>query len=226
MNRGAKTDWIIRSGASRWLLALMLLLTLASAAGLTRMGLASDYRIFFDDDDRDLLRLEQMQDTYSTTDNVFIMIEPADESVYNARTLGLVHGLTQALWRLPHTSRVDSLTNYPYSSADGDDILIEEFVYEPDEITRQRIAYIEAAASQERDLVGSLVSADGRYTAINVTLRLPGLDNKAEVLAVTGGVDELLRSFEADYPGYRFSVTGVVEMNGAFFRQRKRTSSR
>ncbi|MFC6635708.1 efflux RND transporter permease subunit [Microbulbifer taiwanensis] len=222
MNKGIKTDWIIRSGASRWLLALVLLLTLASAAGLTRMGLASDYRVFFDDDDRDLQRLEQMLDTYSTTDNVFIMIEPGDGRIYNPRTLGLVHELTRALWRAPHVSRVDSLTNFPYSSADGDDILIEEFVYELDELTQQRIALIETAASGERDLVGNLLSADGRYTAINATIRLPGIDHKAEVLAVTGAVDGLIRSFEADYPDHRFSVTGVVEMNGAFFQAAKK----
>jgi predicted RND superfamily exporter protein len=213
----------MESRASRWLLALVLLLTLVSAAGLTRMGLASDYRIFFDEDDSDLLRLEQMQDTYSTTDNVFIMIEPpADAGVYNADTLRLVHELTQALWRLPHVSRVDSLTNFPYSSADGDDILIEELVYELDEINPQRIDFIAAAAGQERDLVGNLVTADGRYTAINVTTRLPGLDNKAEVLAVTDGVDELIAAYQVAHPEHRFYQTGVVEMNGAFFKAAKK----
>ncbi|WP_444901112.1 RND family transporter [Microbulbifer sp. CnH-101-G] len=222
MNKNIKTDWIIRSGASKWLLALVLLLTLMSAVGLKRMGLASDYRVFFDDNDRDLLRLEQMQDTYSTTDNVFIMIEPVDDNIYNQRTLSLIHEMTRALWRTAHVSRVDSLTNFPYSSAEDDDILIEEFVYELDELTPQRIAFIETAASSERDLVGNLVSKNGRFTAINATIRLPGLDHKAEVLAVTGAVDELIKSFKMEYPDHRFFVTGVVEMNGAFFQAAKK----
>lgn len=217
----SRVTWLLDSTASRWLLLITLAITLVSIIGLKNMGLSSNYKIFFDDADRDLQTLEQMETTYSTTDNIFIMVKSKNSDVYNVNTLNLVFALTEQLWTVEHVSRVDSLANFMFSQADGDDILIEEFIYETSQITTEYAQSIKLAASQERDLVGSLVTTNGMYTAINVTATLPGLDHKTETLALTSGVEALLANMQREYPEHEFATTGLVTMNGAFFQAAK-----
>lgn len=205
-----------------WLLGGVLLFVLFSMIGLKNMGLASDYKIFFNEDDQDLKTLERMQSTYTTTDNIFIMLKPNQGSIYNKETLHLVHELTHALWRTPHVSRVDSLSNFPYSSATQETISVEEFIALDDKLTPERITFIADKASKERDLVNTLVTEDGLYTAINATILLPGNNHKTEILEVTEAVNTLITQYQQNYPEHDFFVTGIVMMNGAFFKAAKK----
>jgi len=214
--------WLLSSTVNRWLLLVAIIFTLTSIVGLKNMGLSSDYKIFFDEDDTDLQVLETMENTYSTTDNIFIMIKPKQPDIYNTQTIRLVYRFTQALWQVAHVSRVDSLTNFPYSQAHDDDIMIEEFVYEEEQITPSHIEYIKNAAKDERDLVGNLITEDGQYTAINIITLLPGTNHKQETLAVSSGVERILDQLKLDYPDHAFFVTGLVSMNSAFFTAAKR----
>ncbi len=204
----------------KWLWLWAVVATIIAAVGLKNMSLASDYKVFFDEDDTGLQLLEQMQNTYTTTENVFIMVEsPSD--IYNQKSLSLLHEMTEQLWLVPHVTRVDSLTNYPHSSADGDDIVIEEFLFDRDDLDPQRINFIKQHAPKERELLGSLITEDGRYSAINATVMLPGINHKAEILSITHEVDELIAQLTQRYPEHHFYVTGIIEMNGAFFKAAK-----
>lgn len=212
---------IVHSPLSNWLLFVVISIVLVSAIGLKNMTLASSYKIFFDESSTDLQMLEQMEQTYSTTDNVFIMIEPPTQDIYTPQTMSLLYTLTQRLWEIDYVKRVDSVANYPFSQADGDDILIEEFIYEQQQITPEYVAFIKEHAQQERDLVGTLVTENGHYTAVNVTAFLPGNDHKKETLLITSGIENLLKELQQKYPQHTFSVTGIVTMNGAFFKAAK-----
>ncbi len=214
--------WLASTRASVYLVILVVACVLASAAGLKNLTLASDYRIFFDQNDPDLAKLEQMQSVYNRTENVFVMISPPGDSVFDAATLELVRALTEQFWQVPYTSRVDSISNYSHSYAEGDDILIEDFIYEPQDIDAGRIRFMEQEVLIEKDLLGKLITADGRFTAINLTTLLPGLNNKAEVLAVNAGVEEILAQVRQQHPDYSFYISGITRMNGAFFKAAKK----
>ncbi|QQX80335.1 MMPL family transporter [Shewanella sp. KX20019] len=213
---------ILSSKAASWLLFFCLVITGLSIIGLKDIGLASDYKIFFDEQDSDLLALEQMDATYTATDNVFIMIKPKQGQIYSIETISLVYQLTDKLWQIPFSSRVDSLTNFPFSWAAGDDIEIEELLYEAEQLDLARLNFIKQAAEGERDLLDSLVTRDGLYTAINVTTLMPGDNHKAEILAITQAVEMYVAEFEKAYPDHSFYVTGLVTMNGAFFKAAKK----
>lgn len=221
MNDNNGIAWLLNSKISPWLLFITIILTLVSIIGLKDIGLASDYKIFFDDDDKDLQVLEVMESTYNTTDNVFIMIKPKTSDIYNVKTISLIYQFTQELWQVAHVTRVDSLTNFPYSQANGDDITIEEFIYEASQITPERVKYIKGAAQGEKDLVGSIITSDGKFTAINITTLLPGKNHKLETLTISSGIELLLTQFKLDNPEHEFFVTGLVSMNSAFFKAAK-----
>ena len=212
---------MLTSKSALVVLFICLSLTSICIVGLKDMGLASDYKIFFDDNDTDLQTLELMDATYTATDNVFIMIKPKQGQIYNIETLSLVYQLTDRLWHTPFSTRVDSLTNYPFSWTEGDNIEIEELLYEQEQLDLARLNFIKRAAEGEIDLIDSLVTSDGLYTAINVTTLLPGENHKAEILAIMQAVEADIQEFELRYPEHSFYVTGLVTMNGAFFKAAK-----
>ncbi len=49
--------------------------------------LDSDYRIFFDKSNPQLQAFEQLQNVYSKSDNLIILVSPADGDVFTLRTL-------------------------------------------------------------------------------------------------------------------------------------------
>ena len=218
MNIIQAMTWLLSSNKSRYLVLFTICVTLFCALGLKDMDLASDYKIFFDENYTGLQVLEQIEQRYTATDNVFIMITPKTGDIYNPETLSLVFDLVEKLWTLPYVSRVDGLTNFPYSQAVEDDITIEEFVYEKDQLTVEHITYIKQAAQGERDLLGSLITHDGKYTGINVTTLMPGDNHKGEILAVNAALEQVLENVRAEHSDHQFYATGIVTMNGAFFK--------
>lgn len=212
--------WVTTSRNAKYLMILVLGFIVVSALGLKELTLASDYKIFFDKNDENLLRLEGLQETYTKTDNIFIMIQTPN-SVYNKDSLALIHEMTQSLWQVPYSSRVDSVSNYPYSYADGDDIIIEEFILEVENINPEKIRFMKDEIPEEKDLVDKLVTSDGIYAAINVTILLPGEDVKKETMEVNAQVAEILARLRNSYPDHKVYVTGILPMNGAFFKAAK-----
>ncbi|WP_170308342.1 efflux RND transporter permease subunit [Parashewanella tropica] len=222
MKHNINIVWILTSRTSRLLLSGVIIFTIFSILGLKNIELSSDYKIFFDKGNTDLQILETMESTYSKTDNIFIMIRPNHDDIYNLKTIGLISELTNRLWKIPHVLRVDSLTNFPYSQAINDEIFIEEFIYDPKQITTEHIEFVKKTANKEKDLVGNLITQDGQYSAVNITTLLPGKNHKQETLAVSSGVDDVLSDLKIDYPDHKFYVTGLVTMNSAFFTAAKR----
>ncbi len=213
---------LLSGGLGLYSIIVVGLVIIVSGIGMVKLNFASDYKIFFDENDSELLRLEQLQDEFNKTENVFIMLEPKSGDVYAPENIQLVYELTQALWQVPYTSRVDSITNYPHSSAIGDEIVIEEFVYELEDISPDRVQYIRAHSLSEKDLVHKLITDDGRYTAVNLTLNFPTDDIKAETLEVNAAVEEILDRMRVEYPEVSFYHSGIAVMNGAFIKAAKR----
>lgn len=198
-----------------------LLLVVISGYGMTKLSLATDYKIFFDGDNKDLMNLEKIEEMYAEIDNLYIMVAPSN-NIYSSEALTVVHEMTEALWNMPNVSKVDSLTNFPYSRAQNDDILIDNFIYEPSQITPQLSKWISQVAPKEKELVGSLVSLDSHYVGINITTSMPGIDPKEELLATTDAIRNLVSEFKVAYPDYQFFTTGTVAMNAEFVKAAKR----
>lgn len=206
---------------ARVLCVASLVLVIVSGAGLTKLGLATDYKIFFDEDSTDLAVLEKMEEEYSASDNIYVMLK-APTSVYTPESLSLLHQLTEQLWTLPYVSRVDSLTNYPYSRAEGDDIVIDNFIYEAEQITPMFAEWLAKTAPNERDLWGALINANPQYAGTNITVQLPGIAPQQEILEVSNAIDSLVNSLRQSHPNHQFFTTGIVSMNSAFIKAAKK----
>ncbi|WP_372626286.1 RND family transporter [Arsukibacterium sp.] len=200
----------------RGVTALCLLVIVGSGWGIGNLYFRGDYRIFFSNDNPQLLAFEQMQQQFNKSDNILIAIAPADKQVFSAETLDLVRQLTEAAWQTPYSIRVDSLSNYQHTEAIADDLWVADLVGETLELNTAELNKIAVVALNEPVLRQRLVSADGRVTAINITLQLPEQNLQQEVKEVWQAISAMLETFKASHPDTAFHVSGVVAMNYAF----------
>ena len=130
----------------RWkVLALGIGLLLALAVGARQLWFEASYKVFFDAEDPQLIAHEAMEDAYTKADNVaFVVGAPTGQTVFTPRTLSALHALTADGWTLPRAIRVDSITNFQYTRAEGDDLIVNDLVPDPMAHIRQRFEALDA----------------------------------------------------------------------------------
>ena len=195
---------------------LSMLWILAMATGLQHVAFTNDYRVFFGADNPQLLAFENLQDTYAKNDNVMMVLAPADGQVFTRKTLSAVAWMTERAWETPFSTRVDSLTNHQHTSAEGDDLLVEDLASQPQTLSDDDLLRIREIALNEPVLVNRLVSPRAHVTGVNVTIELPGVDQITENPQVVSFVRELREEFRRNFPGIDVRLTGISMMNQAF----------
>lgn len=201
----------------KWLIVLLSVLgVMAMATGAQYLTFTNDYRVFFGEDNPQLVAFENLQETYSKNDNVMFLLVPEDGRVFTRDTLKAVAWLTERAWETPYSSRVDSLSNYQHTSAEGDDLLVEDLAYEPDSLTDDDLKRIREIALNEPVLINRLISPKAKVTGVNITIELPGVDQVAENPEVVSFVRDLREDFRETFPRIDIKLTGIVVMNQAF----------
>lgn len=188
----------------------------AIASGGRFLEFTNDYRVFFGKDNPQLAAFENLQDTYTKNDNVLIMLAPKDGDVFTAETLQAVIELTEAAWQTKFSTRVDSISNFQHTSAEGDDLRVEDLITDPELLTAADLQRIQDIALSEPLLINRLISPQAHTTGVNITVELPGkaLDEVDQVVAFVR--EELVAPLAAKYPNIDLYTTGVVMMNNAF----------
>ncbi len=207
-------NWLLRW---RWpIVVITPLIVFALASGGQFLQFDNDYRVFFSKENPQLVAFESMQDIYAKNDNVLIMLEPDSGNAFDKHTLAAVIDMTESAWQIPYSTRVDSVTNFQYTRAEEDDLIVDDLVPYIDEASAEELERWKAIAVKEPMLLYRLVSPDADVTAINVTVQLPGIDQTAEGPEVVTFVRAMLAEYQAKYPDIKFHDTGVVMMNNAF----------
>ena len=207
-------DWVV---THKWLVTLLTLaLIIVAAVGAQRLTLSGDYRIFFKPDNPQLQAFESMQKTYTKSDNILLTLAPDDKNVFTRNNLAAVIALTDAAWQTPYSIRVDSISNYQNSVADGDTLHVDDLVKNPQALTDADLARIRNIAVHDPLLAKRLIAENGQVTGINVTLQMPGKNKVKEIQTAVKFANTLKAKFEAEHPGIKVYMTGVVMMNYAF----------
>ncbi|MGI9280235.1 MAG: MMPL family transporter [Endozoicomonas sp.] len=199
-----------------WTIGLWILLLAVAIAGMGRLALVNDYKVFFSEENPDLTAFEQIEARYSNNDSVLVVVAPKQSSVFQPDVLNAVIGITERGWQTPHSYRVDSLSNYQYTRAEGDDLLVEDFVESADLKSNDSLVKKQEYALRQPELINRIIAKDGQATAINVLIRLPGDSQTEEVREVAGFWQAEIAKFKADYPELDFYLTGQIMQNDAF----------
>jgi len=201
----------------RWLLfAAALLLMGVAASGARFLSFSNDYRIFFSQENPQLVAFENLQNTYTKSDNVLFVLAPADGKVFTPQTLAAVEWLTHQAWQIPYSIRVDSVSNFQHTHAEGDDLIVEDLVMDATDFSPSDLQRVQQVALHEPLLVNRIVSPDARVTGVNVIIQLPGVNPAAEVPEVVRFSRDLAAQVEQRYPDIDVHLTGIVLLNNAF----------
>ena len=201
----------------RWIaFCCAVIVAFLAATGARYLEFSNDYRIFFSKENPQLLAFEHLQNVYTKSDNVLFAISPANGDVFTPDTLEAIRWLTEESWQIPYSIRVDSVTNFQHTYAEGDDLVVEDLVMDPSSLDADDLEKIRRIATTEPLLLNRLISPDSRTTGINVTVQLPGLNPEKEVPEVVAFSRGLVNQLLERYPGLEVHTTGVVFLNNAF----------
>lgn len=200
----------------RWIIIILTLLAVVGAGrGMAKLTFGTDYRVFFSKENPQLTAFEALQDTYTKNDNVLFVVAPKDGNVFTPRTLSIIERLTEESWQVPFSSRVDSITNFQHTVAEGDDLMVADLVKEPASLSEADLEGIKGVALKEPLLARRLISEDGAVTAVLVTINYPG-KSITEVPESVAFVREMASRFEREHPEIDMYLTGMSMMNNAF----------
>ena len=221
LGRGA-AHWSIQW---RWLLIpLTVLAVIAISYGASTLKFAGDYRVFFGANNPDFIANENAQGTFGKSDNVAFVIIPESGDIYTDESLRAVHKLTELSWTLPYVSRVDSLTNFQNTIGREDDLIVEDLLWSVEELSPDRIDYIERVATEEPLINGFVVSRDGEATIINAVVQIPA-DVQTAASTVAAKAREIRTEILAEFPENEIHITGVASLSAAFEEAGVRDSS-
>ncbi|MES0327794.1 MAG: MMPL family transporter, partial [Gammaproteobacteria bacterium] len=205
--------WIIRW---RYLVVLLVIAgVVAAGTGLPKLSMSNDYRMFFGEDNPQLLEFENMQNTFNKNDNIMFVVTPKDGKVFTVETLTAVQAITEEAWQIPYSTRVDSITNHQHTYAEEDDLIVDDLVVNPDELDESALAKIQQIAITEPMMVHRLISPDSQFTGINVTVQLPG-KSLGEVPEAVTYARKIKSDILAKFPNIEIRLVGLAVMNNAF----------
>lgn len=215
--------WIIQH--RWWWLFLIPVLVFFAASGGQHLTFTTNYRIFFSEENPQLKAFEAMERTYTQDDNVLFLLMPDSGDVFTNEVLSAVEELTEQAWQTPYSIRVDSITNFQHSYAEGDDLIVGDLVEGAEELFVTELDRVRKIALEEPLLVNRLVSPKGHVTAVNVTLQLPRVDETQEVPDVVAFSRKIADEFRAKYPEIKLYLSGMAFMNNAFSEASKKDMS-
>ncbi|WP_235869178.1 efflux RND transporter permease subunit [Veronia nyctiphanis] len=200
--------------AKAWLcIALTLFCVLLSAAGNKNLYFNGDYKTFFDNSNPQLQAHQSIENAFLKSDSLGIVIEPENGNVFTKENLTLIREITDAFWQANYVRRVDSITNYQHTSAEGDDLLVEDLAPDYLPLDDARIAHIKEIALSAPRLKGSLVSEAGDISVVNVSFNGPDGDPTKLVAEIAVFTRDIFAEMEQRYPGVKFHMVGIVALN-------------
>jgi len=178
----------------------IILCSMAAAYGGSKLVFKGDYRVFFGDENPQLVAFEKTQATFTKNDNVAFIVAPKDKIVFKEKTLKAVHALTTQAWQIPYSSRVDSITNYQHTTADGDNLLVADLVLEPELIPQLNLDELKSIVLNEPLILKKLIVEDASVTIVNTTIQLPGIRQDKEVAEIVTKVRSIQAEIQQNYP--------------------------
>ncbi|MFD2179982.1 efflux RND transporter permease subunit [Veronia pacifica] len=200
-----------------WCIGIALFFVLFASIGAKNLYFRGDYKVFFEQDDPKMLAYQNETATYSNADGLIIVLSPADGNIFTKKNLSLIRELTESAWLIPYSNRVSSVTNYQHTSAEDDDLVVEDLVPDYRPLNAKRIDYIRRIALSQPEVSGALVSVRGDVAAISVSMFLKDGDQTGQFYEATRYVERLLDDIKKTHPDVEFHLIGNAAINTAFF---------
>lgn len=199
------TNFIIKQ--HKWIIFCSLILVFCIGAGIKNLKTTSDFRIYFSEDNPQLVAFEDLEKIYGKQDSLFFFIQPTNKNIFTKENLSLILELTDRAWDLPYAIRVNSLTNYQHTEVNGDDLNTDYLIEDSSALTQTKIIKIKNIVLNEPSLVNFLIDKKGQVTGLQVRLNLPNEKNAANTETVIAA-RALRQKLTERYPNVKINIGG------------------
>ena len=206
-------NWIM---ANRPLVIILCLIVVAvSAYSLQYLSVSSNNRIFFGPENPQLIAFDEVEENFQRTNNILFIVEVKEGKVFSQGIMNALEELTSEAWEIPHVYRVDSISNYQYSKARGDDLDVGGLIEFLEDDTPESYNAIESIALNDEFIAERLISLDGKIAGVSVLLEYP----EGSTVAVLDSVKvarQISDQFEQRFPQLDIRLTGTEMISATF----------
>lgn len=161
-----------------WFLFLSVLVIGITSVGVSGLKFNPELKAYINPNNKYLKSLDEFENKYSSTDSVFILIQKKDDSLLEQEGIKLIEEITKKSGALPYSYRVESITNYNFIKAEGDDLRVDSIANLENHGLLSSGDYKSLILSEPL-LVNRLISNDGKVAVIAITFNLPEERNTA-----------------------------------------------
>jgi len=207
------SEWVIRW---RWAIIIACLgIAVAAGSGLSRIQFTADFRTYFGENNPQRIAYDALENIYTSADNILFVIQPKSGSVFTRENLSAIKDLTNKSWRVPYTARVDSITNFQHTTAEGDELTVADLVPDPTNLTDAELKAVQEAALNEPILRSRLISPDGRTTGVVITFQFPQDNRTGPIPEVSARAREIAAQLRAEHLDLTVAITGMAAFGDA-----------
>lgn len=201
----------------KWLaLILSLLVLIAGGFGASKLGMSGDYQIYFSDENPELKAFLNFEASYGKADNISFVVIPKEGDIYQPRVIEAVHKITTKAWNIPYVSRVDSLTNFQHTYAVGDELIVEDLVYDPSEVNDSASLEKIQEIARNEPLLHNFVTADNDGATIINTIVQVDRSDMALINQTVANAREIRSDILSEYPEIDIHLTGALMLSASF----------
>ncbi len=207
-------NWVLQY---RFLVIIACLLLVALAAtGNQHLRFNPDIRSLYDQQHPVVQQLAQVEEEFTKRDQIIIVLSLEQGTVYQADIVKLIQIITDSAWQIPYATRVDSITNFQYTFADGDDLIVSDLVPVGEHANPEILRRLQHVAETDPGLQRAVVSSEGDVTAVNISFQAT---SHKELMAVTPEFVRATQAMVSDlaetYPQVTFMISGNPAVNFA-----------
>jgi len=199
----------------RWVVVITsVIVAFLLASGAQHLFFDTNYRVFFGDDNPQLIQFEKIQDVYTKNDNILFVVA-TKKGTFTNEALVAIQELTEEAWQTPFSTRVDAITNFQHTYSEEDDLIVEDLVQDAINASVEELKDAKVIALAEPFLFKQLISENAMVSAVNVTLNYPGKDI-SEIPEAVEFARKLAEKARENHPDIEIYMTGMSMLNNAF----------
>ena len=188
------------------------LLICVSSIGAVNLTFTPDTRVFFDEADKRLKRLEAFEREFIPSHTILFAINTSNPFYKSDDAITALRWLHETAWGIESAIRVDSLVNLSFPIAENDSTRIAPLleIICPSECSEKHLETLENPIVARR-----FVSLDHRVLAVVATFSMER-DESQKIHTVSARVTEIEQEFREKFPDVDLYSTGGILMSQAF----------
>ena len=194
-------------------LVIGLILIAIITSGASFLETPTGYRAFVENDQPNYADILDLEEKYGMIDTLSFVIKPNEGDIFQKDVLKLIKELTEISWQTPHSTRVNSLTNHQYTTVDGDDINISDFVDSVEFLENSDLKELKELALKEKTLVNFILSKSAKVSFINIYLDVPDQEGFEKPINFA---EKQKKLFTEKYPEIFVTVAGSARYSHNF----------